>query len=66
MDCRWRCPKDLAESGRPHERNRILYYVGYNFTIYIMWSSFLVWAEELADQPGVFRLYLSAANWFTR
>jgi hypothetical protein len=51
-------PRDLSDPGRPHQRNKILYYEKYNFTIYILWSPYLVRAEELADKPSAFKLYL--------
>ncbi|XP_062208517.1 protein trichome birefringence-like 20 [Phragmites australis] len=50
-------PRDLAGTGK-HHPDKILYYDGYNFTIYILWSPFLVRAEEVADSPGAYRLYL--------
>ncbi|KAK3161440.1 hypothetical protein QOZ80_1BG0077100 [Eleusine coracana subsp. coracana] len=51
-------PKDMTEPGKPHDKNKIMYYAGYNFTIYILWSPFLIRAEEMTDKPGVFRLHL--------
>ncbi|GJN18204.1 hypothetical protein PR202_gb05343 [Eleusine coracana subsp. coracana] len=75
-------PKDLSNPEKPHDGNKIMFYEAYNFTIYTMWSPFLVRFEEIAD--GMFNLYLdepgewlpsvprfdylilSAANWFTR
>jgi hypothetical protein len=50
-------PKDVSVTDRT-DPNMILYYEGYNVTMYLFWSPFLVRSEEVADQPGVFRLYL--------
>nr|CAB3477789.1 unnamed protein product [Digitaria exilis] len=52
-------PKDVSVADKT-DPNKILYYEGYNFTIYIFWSPFLVRSEEVVggDHPGVFRLYL--------
>ncbi|KAL6614826.1 hypothetical protein ACP70R_037096 [Stipagrostis hirtigluma subsp. patula] len=50
-------PKDVSVTGKT-DPNKILHYEGYNFTIYIFWTPFLVRAEEVAGKPGVFRLYL--------
>ncbi|CAD6237644.1 unnamed protein product [Miscanthus lutarioriparius] len=50
-------PKDVSVTDRT-DPNMILYYEGYNFTMYLFWSPFLVRSEEVADQPGVSRLYL--------
>ncbi|KAJ1284568.1 hypothetical protein BS78_03G214600 [Paspalum vaginatum] len=52
-------PKDMSATDKPGSTDQlILHYEGYNVTIYIVWSPFLVRSEEVADQPGAFRLYL--------
>lgn len=48
-------PKDVSVTDRA-DPNMILYYEGYNFTMYLFWSPFLVRSEE--DVAGVFKLYL--------
>lgn len=63
MGMAWRCawisqvekPKDVSVTDRA-DPNMILYYEGYNFTMYLFWSPFLVRSEE--DVAGVFKLYL--------
>ena len=54
-------PKDVSVTEKT-DPNKILYYEGYNVTLYLFWSPFLVRSEEVADQPGVFRLYLDEAD----
>ncbi|KAG8056010.1 hypothetical protein GUJ93_ZPchr0001g29664 [Zizania palustris] len=60
-------PKDVSVTEKT-DPNKILYYEGYNFTIYIFWSPFLVRSEESAESPGLFKLYLDEPDckWFTR
>jgi hypothetical protein len=55
-------PQDLSESDHPHDANKIMYYEGYNFTIYTRWSPFLVRSEEIPDSPGIYNLYLGGAD----
>jgi hypothetical protein len=55
-------PQDLSESDHPHDGNKIMYYEGYNFTIYTRWSPFLVRSEEIPDSPGIYNLYLDEAD----
>ncbi|CAO1945357.1 unnamed protein product [Urochloa humidicola] len=51
-------PKDVSVTDKA-DPNKILHYEGYNFTIYLFWSPFLVRSEEVGgDRPGVFRLFL--------
>ncbi|CAO2204209.1 unnamed protein product [Urochloa humidicola] len=51
-------PKDVSVTDKA-DPNKILHYEGYNFTIYLLWSPFLVRSEEVGgDRPGVFRLFL--------
>uniref|UniRef100_A0ACD5VG92 Uncharacterized protein n=1 Tax=Avena sativa TaxID=4498 RepID=A0ACD5VG92_AVESA len=58
-------PKDMSATWRT--RDRIQYYEGYNFTIKIFWSPFLVRTEESADNAGVFKLYVDEpdGSWFS-
>uniref|UniRef100_A0A0E0FQD0 Uncharacterized protein n=1 Tax=Oryza nivara TaxID=4536 RepID=A0A0E0FQD0_ORYNI len=60
-------PKDVSVTGKT-DPDKILYYEGYNFTIHIFWSPFLVRTEESAESPGVFKLYLDEPDckWFAR
>ncbi|KAL6614827.1 hypothetical protein ACP70R_037097 [Stipagrostis hirtigluma subsp. patula] len=60
-------PKDVSPETEKTGPNKILYYEGYNFTINIFWSPFLVRAEEVAGKPGVFRLYLDEPDnkWYS-
>ncbi|TVU35737.1 hypothetical protein EJB05_17640, partial [Eragrostis curvula] len=59
-------PKDLTEQKGPHAREKIMYYAGYNVTIYILWSPFLVRSEEINGSSGVFNLYLDEVDdWFS-
>ncbi|CAL4962335.1 unnamed protein product [Urochloa decumbens] len=51
-------PKDVSVTDKA-DPNKILHYEGYNFTIYLFWSPFLVRSEEVGgDRSGVFRLFL--------
>ncbi|XP_062185456.1 protein trichome birefringence-like 21 [Phragmites australis] len=55
-------PKNLAGTGSLYDLNKIMYFEGYNFTIYIFWTPFLVRTEKDADNPGASRLYLDEAD----
>jgi hypothetical protein len=52
-------PKDTV--GNPYDLNKVIYYEGYNFTIHIIWTPFLVRAEEDYDTKR-YKLYLDEAD----